>query len=226
MSKKILLIPAAGVGERMKIGYPKQYYPLFENRTMLEVTVNRMLGMSIFDRIAVVVSEKDAYIDQCGFDSAVDVYRCGGETRAQSVLNGLKALNAEPDDWVFVHDAARPCVDKDSIARLMDTIENEAVDGAILALPVTDTLKWVNDNALIEKTIDRSRCCRAQTPQVFQAQALLTALENAVEPVTDEASAMEMQGARIKVVAGSAFNIKVTYPEDLHWVRDYLKTNS
>ena len=226
MSKKILLIPAAGVGERMKIGYPKQYYPLFENRTMLEVTVNRMIEMAIFDRIAVVVSEKDAYIDQCGFDSAVDVYRCGGETRAQSVLNGLKALNAEPDDWVFVHDAARPCVDKDSIARLMDTIENEAVDGAILALPVTDTLKWVNDNALIEKTIDRSRCCRAQTPQVFQAQALLTALENAVEPVTDEASAMEMQGARIKVVAGSAFNIKVTYPEDLHWVRDYLKTNS
>ncbi len=226
MSKKILLIPAAGVGERMKIGYPKQYYPLLENTTMLEVTVNRMIEMAIFDRIAVVVSEKDAYIDQCGFDSAVDVYRCGGETRAQSVLNGLKALNAEPDDWVFVHDAARPCVDKDSIARLMDTIENEAVDGAILALPVTDTLKWVNDNALIEKTIDRSRCCRAQTPQVFQAQALLTALENAVEPVTDEASAMEMQGARIKVVAGSAFNIKVTYPEDLHWVRDYLKTNS
>lgn len=226
MSKKILLIPAAGVGERMKIGYPKQYYPLLENTTMLEVTVNRMIEMAIFDRIAVVVSEKDAYIDQCGFDSAVDVYRCGGETRAQSVLNGLKALNAEPDDWVFVHDAARPCVDKDSIARLMDTIENEAVDGAILALPVTDTLKWVNDNALIEKTIDRSRCCRAQTPQVFQAQALLTALEIAVEPVTDEASAMEMQGARIKVVAGSAFNIKVTYPEDLHWVRDYLKTNS
>ena len=226
MSKKILLIPAAGVGERMKIGYPKQYYPLLENTTMLEVTVNRMIEMAIFDRIAVVVSEKDAYIDQYGFDSAVDVYRCGGETRAQSVLNGLKALNAEPDDWVFVHDAARPCVDKDSIARLMDTIENEAVDGAILALPVTDTLKWVNDNALIEKTIDRSRCCRAQTPQVFQAQALLTALENAVEPVTDEASAMEMQGARIKVVAGSAFNIKVTYPEDLHWVRDYLKTNS
>lgn len=226
MSKKILLIPAAGVGERMKIGYPKQYYPLLENTTMLEVTVNRMIEMAIFDRIAVVVSEKDAYIDQCGFDSAVDVYRCGGETRTQSVLNGLKALNAEPDDWVFVHDAARPCVDKDSIARLMDTIENEAVDGAILALPVTDTLKWVNDNALIEKTIDRSRCCRAQTPQVFQAQALLTALENAVEPVTDEASAMEMQGARIKVVAGSAFNIKVTYPEDLHWVRDYLKTNS
>lgn len=226
MRKKILLIPAAGVGERMKIGYPKQYYPLLENTTMLEVTVNRMIEMAIFDRIAVVVSEKDAYIDQCGFDSAVDVYRCGGETRAQSVLNGLKALNAEPDDWVFVHDAARPCVDKDSIARLMDTIENEAVDGAILALPVTDTLKWVNDNALIEKTIDRSRCCRAQTPQVFQAQALLTALENAVEPVTDEASAMEMQGARIKVVAGSAFNIKVTYPEDLHWVRDYLKTNS
>lgn len=226
MSKKILLVPAAGVGERMKVGYPKQYYPLFESKTMLEVTVNRMIEMAIFDRIAVVVSEKDAYIDQCGFDSAVDVYRCGGETRAQSVLNGLKALNAEPDDWVFVHDAARPCVDKDSIARLMDTIENEAVDGAILALPVTDTLKWVNDNALIEKTIDRSRCCRAQTPQVFQAQALLTALENAVEPVTDEASAMEMQGARIKVVAGSAFNIKVTYPEDLHWVRDYLKTNS
>lgn len=222
MSKKILLIPAAGVGERMKIGYPKQYYPLFENRTMLEVTVNRMLGMSIFDRVAVVVSENDAYIDRCRFEGAVEIHRCGGDTRAQSVLNGLTALHAEPDDWVFVHDAARPCIDKESIVRLVDTIESEAVDGAILALPVTDTLKWVNDDAMIEKTIDRSRCFRAQTPQVFQAQALLTALQNAIEPVTDEASAMEMQGTRIKVVEGSAFNIKVTYPEDLKWVRSYI----
>lgn len=222
MSKKILLVPAAGVGERMKVGYPKQYYPLFESKTMLEVTVNRMIEMAIFDRLAVVVSPKDAYIDKCRFEGAVEVYRCGGETRAQSVLNGLLALNAEPDDWVFVHDAARPCVDKDSIDRLIDTIENETADGVILALPVTDTLKWVNEKHLIEKTIDRSKCFRAQTPQVFQAQALLKALQNAPEPVTDEASAMEMQGACVKVVAGSAFNIKVTYPEDLHWVRDYL----
>ena len=106
--KRYLLIPAAGVGERMKIGYPKQYFPIASGRTMLEVTVNRLSEMGFFDQIAVVVSEQDSYIDQCRFAGDVLVLRCGGQTRAQSVLNGLKAWALPDDAWVFVHDAARP----------------------------------------------------------------------------------------------------------------------
>lgn len=222
MSKSILLIPAAGVGERMKIGYPKQYYPLLDNTSMLEVTVNRLQDMHLFDQIAIVVSKNDSYIDQCHFHGDVCIFHCGGETRAESVLNGLVALNPTDDDWVFVHDAARPCLDRESVERLMETIESEAIDGAILAMPVTDTIKWVGSSGLIEKTIDRSHCYRAQTPQVFRAAALRAALSQAKGTVTDEASAMETQNAKIRIVEGSAFNIKVTYPDDIEIVRNYL----
>lgn len=224
MSKRLLLIPAAGVGERMKIGYPKQYYPLLSDQSMLEITVSRLEAMNFFDVIVVVVSPNDAYIDQCCFSQSVCIYRCGGQTRAQSVLNGLIAAKPDPDDWVFVHDAARPCIDRSSIVRLIETVENEVVDGAILALPVTDTIKWVSEKGLIEKTIDRSHCYRAQTPQVFRAGALIEALASDEQgTVTDEASAMELNHADIKVVEGSAFNIKVTYPEDIDIVRNYLE---
>ena len=220
--KRYLLIPAAGVGERMKIGYPKQYFPIAPGKTMLEVTVNRLSEMGFFDEIAVVVSEHDSYIDQCRFAGDVIVLRCGGQTRAQSVLNGLKAWALPDDAWVFVHDAARPCVEKDSVERLIDALEAPEIDGAILALPVTDTLKWVNSEGIVERTIDRSHCCRAQTPQVFRRGALIAALESAREAVTDEASAMEMQGARVKIVEGSAANIKVTYGDDIETVKNFL----
>ncbi|HIU36868.1 MAG TPA: 2-C-methyl-D-erythritol 4-phosphate cytidylyltransferase [Candidatus Aphodousia faecigallinarum] len=223
MPKRLLLIPAAGVGERMKIGYPKQYLPLMGEYSMLEVTVNRLSAMELFDQVAVVVSESDAYIDKCRFDSEVSIFRCGGATRAQSVLNGLKALKAEDEDWVFVHDAARPCIDKDSVVRLIESLEDSRIDGAILALKVTDTIKWVNEDYLIEKTIDRSHCYRALTPQVFRSGQLIAALTSADTLVTDEAGAMERSRAKIKVVEGSSINIKVTYPNDIDIVRQNLK---
>ena len=140
------------------------------------------------------------------------------------MLNGLIAAAPADNDWVFVHDAARPCVEKNSIMRLIETVENEAVDGAILAMPVSDTIKWVNEKGLIEKTIDRSYCFRAQTPQVFQAATLIEALREAQNAVTDESSAMEIKGASVKVVEGSAFNVKVTYPDDIQIVRNYLQS--
>ena len=150
--------------------------------------------------------------------------RCGGQTRAQSVLNGLKAWALPDNAWVFVHDAARPCVEKDSVERLIDALEAPEIDGAILALPVTDTLKWVNSEGIVERTIDRSHCCRAQTPQVFRRGALIAALESARETVTDEASAMEIDGAQVKIVEGSAANIKVTYGDDIETVKNFLNT--
>lgn len=224
--KRYLLIPAAGVGERMKIGYPKQYFPIVLGKTMLEVTVNRLSEMGFFDQIAVVVSEHDSYIDQCRFAGDVIVLRCGGQTRAQSVLNGLKAWALPDDAWVFVHDAARPCVEKDSVERLIAALQAPTIDGAILALPVTDTLKWVNSEGIVERTIDRSHCYRAQTPQVFRRGALIAALESARETVTDEASAMEIDGAQVKIVEGSAANIKVTYADDIESVKNFLNTQN
>lgn len=224
--KRYLLIPAAGVGERMKIGYPKQYFPIVLGKTMLEVTVNRLSEMGFFDQIAVVVSEHDSYIDQCRFAGDVIVLRCGGQTRAQSVLNGLKAWALPDDAWVFVHDAARPCVEKDSVERLIAALQAPTIDGAILALPVTDTLKWVNSEGIVERTIDRSHCYRAQTPQVFRRGALIAALESARETVTDEASAMEIDGAQVKIVEGSAANIKVTYGDDIETVKNFLNTQN
>lgn len=224
--KRYLLIPAAGVGERMKIGYPKQYFPIVLGKTMLEVTVNRLSEMGFFDQIAIVVSEHDSYIDQCRFAGDVVVLRCGGQTRAQSVLNGLKAWALPDDAWVFVHDAARPCVEKDSVERLIAALEAPEIDGAILALPVTDTLKWVNSEGIVERTIDRSHCYRAQTPQVFRRGALIAALESARETVTDEASAMEIDGAQVKIVEGSAANIKVTYADDIESVKNFLNTQN
>ena len=184
--------------------------------------MNRLQDMYLFDQIAVVVSRNDSYIKQCHFHGDVCIFPCGGETRAESVLNGLVALNPDDNDWVFVHDAARPCLDRDSVERLKEAIESEAIDGAILAMPVTDTIKWVSSSGLIEKTIDRSHCYRAQTPQVFRAAALRAALSQAKGTVTDEASAMETQNAKIRIVEGSAFNIKVTYPDDIEIVRNYL----
>ncbi len=222
MSKKRLLIPAAGVGERMKIGYPKQYLPLLNGQTMLEVTVNRLAAMDFFDSIAVVVSADDSYIDRCRFQGPVTIFRCGGKTRAESVLNGLDALCPGADDWIYVHDAARPCVDYEAIERLDEALRSRELDGAILAIAVTDTIKWVGKEGLIEKTIDRSHCYRAQTPQVFRAKPLIEALKANLESVTDEAGAMERVGAKVGVVAGSPFNIKVTYPEDIEAVQNFL----
>mgnify|MGYP000779355821 CR=1 FL=1 len=222
MEKCVLLIPAAGVGSRMKIGYPKQYMPLVGEKTLLELTVKRLVSMEIFDHVAVVVSAQDPYIEQQSLPSNVQILRCGGKSRGESVFNGLQALNLEENDWVFVHDAARPCVEKSDLLRLLSTLKNEAVDGALLAQPSTDTLKWVDSDGYVEKTLDRSRCWRAQTPQVFRFAPLVKALSKNPSLFTDEASAMEVLNARIKIVEGRATNIKVTHPEDAPLVRKFL----
>ena len=222
MTKYALLIPAAGVGARMKIGYPKQYMPVSQEKTLLEVTLNRLYAMGLFSEIAVVVAATDPYIDQQELPVGIKVFRCGGETRGESVLNGLQAFNLPVDTWVFVHDAARPCVKKDNLIHLLQVIESSDVDGALLAQPMTDTVKWVNEEGIIERTLDRRRCWRAQTPQVFRAGPLIQALQKDPASFTDEASAMEAVSARIKVVEGSANNMKVTHPEDVALVKKLI----
>jgi 2-C-methyl-D-erythritol 4-phosphate cytidylyltransferase len=150
----------------------------------------------------------------------------GGTERADTVLNGLVALGdyAQPEDWVMVHDAARPCVRHADIDALMLAVTGHA-DGGILALPVSDTVKRADHNGCIEETVARAGLWRALTPQVFQLGALRRALEKADRAgreITDEASAMESEGARPRLVHGHADNIKITLPEDLMLAEIFL----
>lgn len=211
------LVPAAGRGARMGAAVPKQYLSL-EGRTLAEHTVSRLLACARIERVMVAVAQDDPWW------SALPVARqrrvsttTGGAERADSVLRGLQALSswANDDDWVLVHDMARPCLRVSDIHRLLDACGEQ---GAILALPVTDTVKQAGATAQIVATLPRDQIWRALTPQLFPLGALRDALQSALTrgvPVTDEASAMEACGWQPALVPGQADNIKVTAPEDL-----------
>lgn len=222
---RVALVPAAGVGSRLNLGFPKQYLRLIDgdDRTMLEITVGKLANCGFFDRVYVIVSMDDCMIHMCNFPGNVYLSTNGGATRAETVLNGLQEAELEDDDWVFVHDAARPCLRVEEIRRLVERIEEDDVDGAILALPVVDTVKWVDENGLIQKTIDRKHCWRALTPQAFKVGALKAALTGNTDRVTDEASAMEAVGAKVAVVEGLATNIKVTHAGDIDLAKHFLE---
>ena len=222
---RVALVPAAGVGSRLNLGFPKQYLRLLDgdDRTMLEITVGKLANCGFFDRVYVIVSMDDCMIHMCNFPGNVYLSTNGDATRAQTVLNGLQDAELEDDDWVFVHDAARPCIRLEEIRRLVEWIEEDDVDGAILALPLVDTVKWVDENGLIQKTIDRKHCWRALTPQAFKVGALKEALTGHTDRVTDEASAMEAVGAKVAVVEGLPTNIKVTHAGDIDLAKHFLE---
>jgi 2-C-methyl-D-erythritol 4-phosphate cytidylyltransferase len=156
------------------------------------------------------------------------VVRCGGVTRSNSVANGLHALlsgDALPTDWVLVHDAARPCITQSDVEYLINELQDHPV-GGILGLASHDTLKSVDDNLAISDTVDRSKIWRAFTPQMFRYAALKHALQEAADKgwiMTDDASAMELQGMQPKIIAGRADNLKITRPEDLALAQFYLE---
>ena len=222
------VVPAAGVGKRMQSDRPKQYLPLL-GQAVLEQTLNRLLSADVFSAIAVAISKEDPYWPElaCSGHEKV-VTAAGGNERADSVLSALTSLReqASDDDWVLVHDAARPCLTSTDIHLLIDSLKNDEV-GGILALSSHDTLKHVEGINII-KTIDRSCVWRALTPQMFRYGALKSALEAAEgnPAVTDEASALEMQGLQPKIVEGRSDNIKITRPEDLALAQFYMEQQS
>jgi 2-C-methyl-D-erythritol 4-phosphate cytidylyltransferase len=210
------LIPAAGSGIRMTAGGPKQYLPL-AGRPMLWHAV-RALCVPRVETVFVVLAPDDqvfATHDWSEFGERVQPLYCGGETRRDSVYNGLVAAMAvlEADDWMLVHDAARPCLPAKDLDNLMRELEGDAV-GGILALPVVDTLKKVSENR-VQSTEERAQFWLAQTPQMFRAGLLAQALASARGLPTDEAAAVEQLGLKPRVVAGSRENLKVTWPEDV-----------
>ena len=211
------LIPCAGNGSRSARAGPKQYQTL-HGQAMVAHTLNAFQSLDkVVSGLWVVVSpDDDGFLKACpGFGAGSEVLlKCGGVTRAASVLNGLKAMLAvaSPGDWVLVHDAARCLITPEQIMSLVEACQNDAV-GGLLAQPLPDTLKQASGGR-VSATIDRSDKWLAQTPQMFRIGALIDALERARDTVTDEASAMEAMGFRPLLVPGSAQNFKVTYPQD------------
>ncbi|ASF46132.1 2-C-methyl-D-erythritol 4-phosphate cytidylyltransferase [Methylovulum psychrotolerans] len=211
------VVPAAGVGKRMNANRPKQYLEL-GGQTVLEQTLARLLQAEVFRGIAVAVSEEDGYWPDLPIARHPQIIRApGGKERADSVLSALHALagQAATDDWVLVHDAARPCLTITDIHHLIATLRDDPI-GGILAVASHDTLKNVQGESIIG-TLDRSHIWRALTPQMFRYGLLKSALQTQQgnPAITDEASALELQGWQPKIVAGRPDNIKITRPEDL-----------
>lgn len=249
-SRIFAVVPAAGVGRRMKGGKPKQYLML-KGKTILEHCLEKLLLEPRLQKIIVVLGADDQYWQSLPVfkNSRIEV-AAGGSERCLSVLNGMQYLLASSeqnasgdgdrvrnsadrksdldskwsDSWVLVHDIARPCIELSDIQKLIATLRHHPV-GGILAVPVVDTLKRIGGDQRIKATVDRGDLWLAQTPQMFPCELLLNALRDGVEKglvITDEASAMEFAGFSPLVVEGSPENIKITRPEDLALAEYYL----
>ena len=215
------LIPAAGTGTRFRTGQPKQYLAL-AGRPMLWHAVKSLCVPPVANVFVVLAPDDHEFAqhDWSPFEGRLEPLYCGGATRRDSVYNGMVAAMAavDADDWVLVHDAARPCLPERDLASLIAETRHDAI-GGILALPMAETVKKAAKDEVgvlrVAGTEDRGQLWLAQTPQMFRCGLLLQALKIATGAVTDEASAVEQMGLRPRLVAGSRENIKVTFPEDL-----------
>jgi 2-C-methyl-D-erythritol 4-phosphate cytidylyltransferase len=221
------VVPAAGIGRRFGGDTPKQYLSV-AGRPLIEHALRALLGHPEIDAVMVALAPDDPWWAGWREMEGKPIYTCmGGAERADSVLAALQALPAtvSEDQWVLVHDAARPCLPAVDLTRLVALGQADPV-GALLAAPVRDTVKSVDANSRIVRTEPRERLWRALTPQMFRRGGLTRALRAALRAgavVTDEASAMERLGLKALVVEGSESNIKVTTPADLALVESLLK---
>ncbi|MFA5826094.1 MAG: 2-C-methyl-D-erythritol 4-phosphate cytidylyltransferase [Gallionellaceae bacterium] len=209
------LVPAAGFGARMNNDLPKQYLDL-AGHPMIYHALTTLCVCPHISTVFVVLAPDDEFFKRYDWSHCADKLEplyCGGATRAESVANGLLASELEADDWVLVHDAARPCLTQAHLDKLIAELRDDAV-GGILAVPVADTLKRADAQQRIARTESREGLWQAQTPQMFRAGLLAQALLQC-HSVTDEASAIEALGLQPKLVAGDSTNFKVTYPQDI-----------
>ena len=222
------LIPAAGSGSRMGNEIPKQYQTV-AGKPLIAHAIGALCRHPRVRLAFVVLAPGDTHFkgyDWSAYQGRLETLYCGGATRAASVFNGLVAMAdvIEPDDWVMVHDAARPCLDATLIDRLCDELVDDNV-GGLLAVPVADTLKRSGGNQRVLETVSREQVWQAQTPQMFRYHVLLEGLRNAKPAsVTDEASAVEQMGLAPRLVMGSPRNLKVTFPEDVVFAENIIKT--
>lgn len=223
------VFPAAGSGRRFSKTELKQYQ-IINGLTVLEHTVARLNQLNLMGYV-LAIGEQDTVARTLPLSHGDKAHFClGGSERVYSVLNALNYLSgiAHEDDWVLVHDAARPCVSLDCLQKLVESaIQND--QSAILAIPVRDTLKRVINASQIAETVDRAQLWQAQTPQMAKLGQLKSAIEKSLSDgflVTDEASALEYANLPVQVVMGRADNIKITYPDDLQLAQLILATQS
>ena len=215
-----IIIPAAGFGSRMGIVTPKQYLDL-AGQPVIAHTLQVFLNCPRIASVNLVLSDNDSVFKnlKCAHHPKLSVYYAGGDTRAETVLNGLQAIKdkVSEDDWILVHDAARPCLTTALLNELLDVLNEDAV-GGLLAIPLAETLKRADSNNKVSRTESRESLWQAQTPQMFRYGLLNQALQrfrqfNAVP--TDEAQAIEALGYAPTLVRGDLRNLKITYPRDL-----------
>lgn len=218
-----VLIANAGFGHRYQGLMPKQY-KLILNKTILEHTVSIFLKIDLIDSIHVLSALSDNIIDRyCGIfnDNRVKFLKCGGTKRLDTIKNALNHIKFSDNDWIMIHDVARPLISKEDIDKLIGQISSQEV-GVILVAKVTDTLKIVNNN-IIEETLKRDNVYHSLTPQMFRYKELYEAYSKvAIENLTDDAEVMERFGYKIKILEGKRNNIKITYPEDIEFVEFFL----
>jgi len=228
------VVPAAGVGARMQSDRPKQYLPLLDE-TVIEKTLKRLLDIPAIDAIVLALHPDDTLWATTSLVNHPRIHLvCGGGERRDSVLQAIDFCAKELSSgslrgWVLVHDAARPCVSVAKIEALIDcacAAQPNANTGAILASPASDTIKRVAESGIIEGTEDRSLLWMAHTPQLFPIDVLQPAMKHCIDenmPITDEASAVEHYGGKVRVVLDRRDNIKITVPEDLPWAESILR---
>lgn len=220
MPRHFALITAAGGGARFGAPAPKQYLPLAGTPVLVR-TIARLRSGFPLDAMFVAIAPDDLFFERLEpRPSEVVALRCGGATRAQTVGNALRELTAHcaSDDWLLVHDAARPCVPRDALDRLREHLRDDPV-GGLLAVPVADTLKRGDGDADapgVAATVSRAGLWQAQTPQMFRFGVLQRAFARAAAlDSTDEAQAVEALGLTPRLIRGSPANLKITFAEDL-----------
>lgn len=224
----VALVPAAGIGARASDARPDQIpkqYRHIAGRPMLLHAVQALLADPRIEQVRVVTAPHDLIAR--GLLADLPRTLCcpvGGAERSDTVLNGLEQAGLARNDWVLVHDAARPGLPIQALARLIDACLENGV-GGLLALPVADTIKYADQTGCVDRTVDRAHLWAAQTPQMFRVGLLIDALRKAKQAgqlLTDEAQAMELAGYQPLLVPGSGRNAKVTWPDDFEWVGSWL----
>jgi len=219
MSRYFAVIPAAGTGSRMGGALPKQYLAVGD-RPLLYYAIARLCAHPAIDRVCVILAPDDARFeayDWKPFAAKLQWHYVGGDSRAATVLNALERISgqADADDWILVHDAARPCLSAQMVDRLIDEVGDDR-SGGLLAVPVADTLKRADNNCRSIRTEPRTGLWQAQTPQMFRYDLLLRALRSCdLGHATDEAAAVEALGFQPKLVQSDTTNLKVTHAQDL-----------
>jgi 2-C-methyl-D-erythritol 4-phosphate cytidylyltransferase len=217
MPKVFALVPAAGHGTRIGDPVPKQYLPI-AGKPMMYYSIDALAAVSRIERVFVVLSPEDRHWQEHDWGPAaakVETIAAGGAHRPESVLNALRVLDgrAAKDDWILVHDAARPCIETELVEQFLDEMGDDPI-GGLLGMPVADTLKRAQEGQRVIDTVSRVALWRAQTPQMFRYDMLRRGLERKPD-ATDEAQAIEALGHAPRLVQGENLNLKVTFAEDL-----------